>query len=206
MRRTRWRVGRSDGRQTPRVDDRDALQRPLCVLMSGAPGSGKSTLARDLGDRLRVPVVSKDRLREGTLWALGKPDLDAAPAGPALWYEVMEAHLRLGVSVIGDMALFAGVSEVDVRSRLSPIANVFNVHCESTESSRRILARASEDPLQRTRMDWIAASLPAWNEKTAQPLDLGCPSLTVDTTADYTPAVDEIVAAIVQHQHGLSSS
>lgn len=173
--------------------------------MSGAPGSGKSTLARELGSCLRVPVVDKDRLREGTLWALGTRDLDAAPAGPPLWYAVMETHLRLGVSVIGDMALFAGVSESDVRIRLAPMANVFNVHCQSAESSRRLLVRASEDPLQRARIEWIEDSLPAWNEQTSRPLDLGCPSLTVDTTGDYAPTVGEIVAAIIDH-HARSSS
>jgi hypothetical protein len=60
-------------------------ERPIAVLMSGAPGSGKSTLAGLLAEQIRVPVVSKDRLRQGTLWALRTRDIDTAPLGPPLW-------------------------------------------------------------------------------------------------------------------------
>lgn len=78
--------------------------------MSGASGAGKSTLAALLGEHLRLPVVSKDRLREATLWALGSDDINEAPWGPGLWYAALESLLRAGISVIGDMTLYRGLS------------------------------------------------------------------------------------------------
>lgn len=71
--------------------------RPLAVLMSGAPGAGKTTLANRLGDIMRMPVVAKDRIRQGTMWTLGTNDLDDAPLGPPLFYGVLESYLSLGV-------------------------------------------------------------------------------------------------------------
>lgn len=102
--------------------------RPLVVLMSGAPGSGKTTLAGHLGDILRTPVVSKDRLRQGTLWTLGSDDIDEAPPGPPLFYAVIEAYLALGISVIADMTLYRGPSEPDIAARIAPRSDVVNVH------------------------------------------------------------------------------
>jgi len=173
-------------------------ERPIAVLMSGAPGSGKSTLAGLLGERLRVPVVSKDRLRQGTLWALRTRDIDQAPPGPPLWYAAMEAHLRLGISVVGDMALFAKVSEEEVPARLAPLADLFNVHCIALNTRRRLLDRASRDPVHAHRVDYLAAHIEVWNEQTASPLNLGCPSMVVDTTSEYEPPLDQIIGAIVE--------
>lgn len=35
------------------------------ILINGLPGAGKSTLSKQLGKELGVPVVSKDRIKEG---------------------------------------------------------------------------------------------------------------------------------------------
>ena len=164
--------------------------------MSGKPGSGKSTLAADLGERLRVPIVNKDRLRQGTLWALRTRDIDKAPPGPPLWYAAMEAHLQLGISVIGDMALFAGVSEADVSARLAPLADLFNVHCVAENSRARFLDRAGHDLVHAHRVEHLAANAETWDDATAQPLELDCPCVVVDTTGGYVPTVDEVVSAI----------
>jgi hypothetical protein len=50
--------------------------------MSGAPGSGVSTLARPLSERLRLPLVDKDVLRERTLFPSPGEELTHAPWGP----------------------------------------------------------------------------------------------------------------------------
>ncbi len=169
---------------------------PLALLLSGAPGSGKTTLARQLGDVLRVPVIEKDRLREGTLWSLPTRDLDDAPPGPPLWYDVMEHLLGLGISVVGDMALFAGVSERDINTRLSPLADIFNVHCIARDSSSRLIERAHTDPLQAHRLTWLETNADTWHDQTAEPLELACPRLVVDTSDGYAPSLEAIVESV----------
>ncbi len=174
----------------------DRSLRPLAVLVSGVPGSGKTTLSGHLGERLHLPVLSKDRLREGTLLTLRATEIDAAPPGPPLWYGALEALLGLGISVIGDMALFAGVSDHDIQNRLAPVADLFNVHCQANNSAERLTARVAEDPLRAHYVDSIAEQIPRWEKETGSVLDLGCPCLVVDTTDGYDPCLDHVVAAI----------
>ena len=35
-----------------------------CILITGIPASGKSTLAKALSDRLHIPMLSKDAIKE----------------------------------------------------------------------------------------------------------------------------------------------
>jgi predicted kinase len=177
--------------------------RPIAVLMSGEPGSGKTSLAGALAESLRVPVISKDRLRQGTLWSLRTRDIDKAPPGPPLWYAAMEAHLQLGISVVGDMALFANVSEEEVQARLAPLADLFNVHCVATSSRERLLDRTESDPIHAHRIDRLAEQTKVWTEQNRfVQLNLRCPSLVVDTTSGYEPSLDQIIDAIEEFASG----
>lgn len=166
------------------------------VLVTGAPGSGKSTLAMSLAEVIRTPVVSKDRLRQGTLWTLGSDDLADAPPGPPLWYAVLESHLELGISVIGDMALFPGLSEEDVVARLAPLANLVAVHCQSSAALGRFEARTRRDPVHAAYVDGLMPEASRLCEETFEPHRLGCPTLVVDTTDGYEPGIEEIVKFI----------
>jgi hypothetical protein len=153
--------------------------------MSGAPGSGKSTMAALLGQRLRLPVINKDRLRQATLW------------GPGLWYPVMESLLGAQISVIGDMTLFPGICESDIAERLAPLAQLVQVFCRCEAPIERFVARSQADPLHRRDTQ---ALLPQVTELAAglqEPLALGCPTFVVDTTDGYHPSIDDLVERLI---------
>jgi DNA polymerase III delta prime subunit len=166
--------------------------RPVAILMSGAPGSGKSTLARALSDRLRLPFVDKDILREAALFSCCANDIRAAPWGPGLWYPALESLLDLGVSVIGDMTLFPGVSEPDVRSRLAPKAYLFCVHCRCSKPSTRWLSKQQGHPFRAGSSVELLPTVLALQESLTEPMDLGCRTLVVDTEDGYDPSIDGI--------------
>jgi len=61
--------------------------RKVVVLVNGVPGSGKATLARKLAAELRIPLFSKDVIKESVadvLWAL----IEDSPVGGVLegWF------------------------------------------------------------------------------------------------------------------------
>jgi AAA domain len=174
---------------------------PLVVLMSGAPGSGKSTIGRELGERLRLPVVDKDRLREGALWTMGITDIDEAPFGPELFFATIETLLALRISLVGDMTLFRGLSEPDIAARIAPNAELVNVHCRTPEAAARFEARMRADPINRHRVDALLPTVVQLQHDMHEPLDLGCPRIVVDTTNGCDPTIDEVVTEI-RHRHG----
>jgi hypothetical protein len=176
----------------------NADRKPLAVLMSGAPGSGKSTVARLLGDRLRIPVVDKDRLREGALLTLGTGDIDQAPFGPELFYATVEGLVGAGISLVGDMTLVRGVSEPDVAARIAPGAVLVNVHCRTPHAVGRFEARMRVDPLNEHRVDALLPYVEELQAQLLEPLDLGCPCILVDTTDGFEPGVEEIAAEILR--------
>src|ERR1051325_10659062 len=40
-------------------------RKPKCIIVTGRPGSGKTTLSKKLGERLWMPVISRDEIKEG---------------------------------------------------------------------------------------------------------------------------------------------
>ena len=58
-------------------------RKPKCIIITGRAGAGKTTLAGKLGERLWMPVISRDQIKEGYVNTCGvkhdelPPDTDA---------------------------------------------------------------------------------------------------------------------------------
>jgi predicted kinase len=74
------------------------------VVVTGPPASGKTTLARSLSERLAIPLIAKDGIKERLYDAFGSGDREwsrwLGRATYPLIYHFLEAHLRVGCSVV----------------------------------------------------------------------------------------------------------
>ena len=68
---------------------------PALIVVTGAPGSGKSTVAVPLAERLRLPLIAKDELKEALWEQLGSGDRDRFLAYGRATYPLMLLVARL---------------------------------------------------------------------------------------------------------------
>lgn len=109
---------------------------PKCIIVTGAPGSGKTTLSKKLGQRLWMPVISRDEIKEGYVSTHGvKHDQlpnDANAKVTDLFFALVNHYLAGGVSVVIEAAFQHHIWE----PRLPPIL----------ESARTLIVTCSTDP------------------------------------------------------------
>ena len=89
--------------------------RPVLVLVSGAPGSGKTTLAARLATDLRLPLLTKDAIKEALLDAVAAPGRarprELGAAAFAVLYAVVGRLLDADVGAVVEGNFRRGRSE-----------------------------------------------------------------------------------------------
>lgn len=124
----------------------------MMILVSGMPGAGKSTFARWLSEKLRLPVVSYDRLLRKVQETI--PDV---PEGKELAFELflfeMEEHA--GTAFIAEYLFSVKQEEWFRRLAESRGCTVVNIHfdCSPETAYARYTSRNAQETGVRFRPD-----------------------------------------------------
>ena len=171
------------------------------VVVTGPPASGKTTLALTLSKQLGVPLIAKDGIKERLYEAFGSGDREwsrwLGRATYPLIYHFLEAHLRVGCSVVVEGTFgpeSANGEFADLHARW-PFA-ALQLFCWAPDEI--LLERAEARAPERHPGHVEAASIEELRTQLAagrwQPLQLPGDLLTVDTTSFETLDVEAIIS------------
>ncbi|HET9648639.1 MAG TPA: AAA family ATPase [Microlunatus sp.] len=167
------------------------MPKPILTVISGPPGAGKSTLARGLTERLGLPAISRDELKQGLVDTLQEQltddvhhwlDLRALD----LFFDLLTTLVEGEVSCIAEAAYQDQLWSPGLEPLL-PRARVLLIRCrvDRARARHRQDRRLGTDPRRAAHRD--EAHLQAAG---TEPFDwprLDVP--TLDLTTDTDPAV-----------------
>ena len=183
------------------------LQPPTrIVVVTGPPASGKTTLALAVSERLGIPLIAKDGIKERLYEAFGSGDREwsrwLGRATYPLIFHFLEAHLRVGCSVVveGTFGPESANGEFAQLHAQWPF-HALQLFCwvsrrDPAQTLRGASARTA--PRARRRLDDRGDADPACGGSLATappPREL----LTVDTTSFETLDVEAIVSRASRH-------
>jgi predicted kinase len=177
-----------------------AQQRPFLVIVSGPPAAGKTTVTHELAQRLGLPLLSRDAIKESVMEVIEPRTVEETDQLSQASEHVL---VRVASSLLdaGEGAILESPFHVNRAPReLQPLverSRAVTVHCQApkqvlVERYRERAARGERDPghmdLERARQ--LPEKL---EEGEFEPPALGTPVLRVDTTETSEPRSEEIL-------------
>ncbi|MFE7125322.1 AAA family ATPase [Streptomyces sp. NPDC057617] len=175
---------------------------PTLITVSGPPGTGKTTLAHGIARSLGCPAVCRDEIKEGM--AHSTPGFEAATDDPLSWrtltvfFDVLRTLLGAGVTVVAEAAFQDRLWRPNLEP-LAGIADIRVIRCtvDSAVAHHRIARRADGNALRAAHADRELLKAIADGGRPLEswvPISLNVPTLVVDTSDGYDPAIGEIVS------------
>ena len=108
------------------------MRAPLVVVVTGMPAAGKTTIAEVLSRDLRLPLVSRDKIKERLYDTLGVGDLEwsgrLGGAAFALLFDSARLMIESGHSVMLEANFFRGTEQ---EFSALPSHRAIQIHCEA---------------------------------------------------------------------------
>ncbi len=181
-------------------------KKPKCIIIAGQPGSGKNTLAKKLAQRLWMPVVSRDEIKEGYVNTFGvrhdELPPDANLVATNLFFDLVNQHLEKKISIVIEAAFQHQVWEPRL-AKIIELASPLMILCsvDAAIAAKRYIERGIADP---EREFYHGDNRVIHYRKTGEILppaeyiapNFDIPTLKVSTDGEYAPSIDEIVSQI----------
>ncbi|WP_267465816.1 AAA family ATPase [Nocardia cyriacigeorgica] len=177
-----------------------SAQSPVMTVVSGPPGSGKTSLARALAERVGIPAIIRDEIKQGMVAAAAPTsdgdydDLDM----PVLhtFFDVLAVLARGGVSAVAEAAFQDRLWRPNLL-RLAEFAEIRIIHCTAPQQvlHDRIAHRAEHDTHRAAHNDASLLAAIAAGTGTAESfisVTMDVAQMTVNTTDGYEPGLDAI--------------
>jgi predicted kinase len=165
--------------------------RPTIIIVTGRPAAGKSTLAKWLSQGLKLPLVSKDSIREELFDRLGWKDRkwaqELGKASVDMMFYFARAELEVGHSIIMDNSFYPPVSNPGFQAlREQYHAHSVQIVCDSDRETlfQRFKLRADSEGRHPGHGDQDVLEELYVNlaDPSSQILDIGGTVIGVDTT------------------------
>jgi predicted kinase len=170
--------------------------KPRLVLISGAPGTGKTTLATKLAADLKLPLITKDGLKETIGDALGVSSLEESirlgRATFPLLFCVANAILQGSSGLILESAFAVDLSERELEG-LCGLSDARLIRCTtSPEIAMDRYARRKRHPVHRDNERH--GDLDVRLRSGYYDIVLPVPTLEVETSDGYEPGYEDVIA------------
>jgi len=186
-------------------------KKPKCIIVTGRAGAGKTTLSKQLGQRLWMPVISRDEIKEGYVNTFGVKHDQLPPETDRIvtdfFFETVYQFLSNKVSVIIEAAFQHSVWEWRM-PKIIELGEPFMIICSvDTEiAAQRHLQRGLANPRREfyhedKRVSLYRATGDVGTPQAFVAPKFDLPMLEVLTENDYLPSLDEI-ATKIESQHG----
>ncbi|MBI4122050.1 MAG: ATP-binding protein [Parcubacteria group bacterium] len=177
---------------------------PRVIIVTGLAATGKSTLAKHLGERLALPVLSKDAIKERLFDALGWSDRAWSKrmgAAAKVLYDLIEGQLKAGQSFIVETN-FKGEFDTPLWQGL---LQRFPVKCvqvlcfaDGRVLEERFLQRGLSGNRHPGHQD--AESMdehgPILRQGKAEPIGIACDVIEIDTTDFAKVDTDQVLSQV----------
>jgi hypothetical protein len=181
-------------------------RKPKCIIVTGRAGAGKTTLAKKIGQRLWMPVISRDEIKEGYVNTYGIKHDQLPPGTDGLvtdfFFRIVNQYLAGNVSVVIEAAFQHKVWEPRI-PKIIELASPLIVLCSIDDvlAARRHLQRGLENS---EREFYHSDNRVVHYRKTGEFLlpasyeapKFNVPTIEVSTDGEYIPCIDEIVKQI----------